>query len=297
MQIKLYSKFLLLVQLLLVKTLKSVQRVFDVMAAGGFLLSNYQEELEELFVSGEDIVLYHNLEELLEKVEYYLTHEEERKRIAKNGQKKVMAYHDMHDRMKSMMEFVVKKEAVRTKTYYVLQKEGFYEQLDNLLAEGKDGSYEKIYHLLKSLKYAENVPKAEELLWLHEMLNCRKIEKDNGVSNIFSDICNLKEANQKYLRIKYGVWRIENSLSEEKCREAVYRIWKNKESMLLTSWIIKTNVEDPEKVYLTVSEYMKDYNIFESIRLLAYGAKYFPQSERLRQKQAEYFEILRESKE
>ena len=36
------------------------QRVFDVMAAGGFMLSNYQSELEELFVNGEEIVLYHN---------------------------------------------------------------------------------------------------------------------------------------------------------------------------------------------------------------------------------------------
>ena len=34
--------------------------------------------------------------------------------------------------------------------------------------------------------------------------------------------------------------------------------------MLLTAWIIKTNLVEPEKVYLTMSEYMKDYNIFDS---------------------------------
>lgn len=65
------------------------QRIFDIMAAGGFVLSNYQQELEELFVPGEEIVLFHNGEELLELVEYYLAHDEEREEIARRGQKKV----------------------------------------------------------------------------------------------------------------------------------------------------------------------------------------------------------------
>ena len=272
-------------------------RVFDVMAAGGFMLSNYQEELEELFVPGEDIVLYHNLKELEEKVEYYLTHEEERERIARNGHKKVMAYHNMHDRMRTIMEFVIKKELIREKSYSVLQKEGFYEQINVLLAEGKDDSYDKLFLLFESLQYAEDVPKAEEVSWFHGMLKCWKIEKKNGTSNIFFNVKNLKEAEYKYFNILHGVWRVESGLSEDKCREAIYKICENRESMLLLIWIIENHVQDKERVCFAISEYMQEYSIMDAVQFLYYGVKSFPQSKKLVQRYTEYFHILKESME
>lgn len=65
------------------------QRVFDIMAVGGFVLTNYQPELAEFFDVGNEIEVYHDLEELGEKVAYYLAHEKERKRIALNGYRRV----------------------------------------------------------------------------------------------------------------------------------------------------------------------------------------------------------------
>lgn len=64
-------------------------RVLDIMACGGFVLSNWQPEIEENFAEGEEIVTFNSLEECLAKIAYYLGHEEERKQIALNGQKKV----------------------------------------------------------------------------------------------------------------------------------------------------------------------------------------------------------------
>ena len=64
-------------------------RAMDIMASGGFLLSNYQEELAEYFIDGEDMVLYYDDEDMMNKIEYYLAHDEERKRIAENGRRKV----------------------------------------------------------------------------------------------------------------------------------------------------------------------------------------------------------------
>ncbi|SFB95506.1 glycosyltransferase family protein [Butyrivibrio sp. YAB3001] len=64
-------------------------RVVDILAAGGFLLTNYQEEIAERFVDGEDLVIAYTPEEMVEKTAYYLDHEEERQQIARNGQKKV----------------------------------------------------------------------------------------------------------------------------------------------------------------------------------------------------------------
>ena len=64
-------------------------RVLDIMACGGFVLSNYQPELAELFVPDSEIVLFDSLEDALEKIDYYLSHEDERMRIANAGLKAV----------------------------------------------------------------------------------------------------------------------------------------------------------------------------------------------------------------
>lgn len=75
-------------------TLKILQtgmplRTLDILGAGGFLLSNYQEELLENFVPSEDLVLYNSIEDAIDKASFYLSHEDLRQRIACNGQAKV----------------------------------------------------------------------------------------------------------------------------------------------------------------------------------------------------------------
>lgn len=96
-------------------TLRSIetgvpQRVFDIMGAGGFVISNYQEELETLFVPDVEIVLFHNVAELAEKVNYYLHHEKERLRIAMNGYLKVKKQYTYDKLLGSMLEIVEKQE-------------------------------------------------------------------------------------------------------------------------------------------------------------------------------------------
>ena len=68
------------------------ERYGDCVACGGVLISNWQEELAEEFVSGEDLVMYDSLEDAAEKVEYYLNHDDERARIARNGHEKVKKF-------------------------------------------------------------------------------------------------------------------------------------------------------------------------------------------------------------
>lgn len=64
-------------------------RAIDIMGAGGFLLTNYQADFEGLFEPDVDYVYYTSLEDALNKIEYYLTHEEERIQISKNGFRKM----------------------------------------------------------------------------------------------------------------------------------------------------------------------------------------------------------------
>ncbi len=64
-------------------------RVMDVLAAGGFLVTTASPEIEECFTDGVDLAIAHTPEEMMAKTAYYLEHEDERKEIALNGQKKV----------------------------------------------------------------------------------------------------------------------------------------------------------------------------------------------------------------
>lgn len=66
-------------------------RCMDILGCGGFLLTNYQPDFMEHFIPGEDFVYYENVAEIPTLIAYYLEHEEERKRIARNGYEKVKA--------------------------------------------------------------------------------------------------------------------------------------------------------------------------------------------------------------
>lgn len=62
-------------------------RVLEIIASGGFLVTNMQEEMDWFFEEGQSIVTFQNLEEMKEKVLYYLQKENERLRIIENGRK------------------------------------------------------------------------------------------------------------------------------------------------------------------------------------------------------------------
>lgn len=60
-------------------------RAMDIMGCGGFLLTNYQPELNQYFTNGTDYVYFDSLQDLLNKSTYYLEHPKERIEIAQNG--------------------------------------------------------------------------------------------------------------------------------------------------------------------------------------------------------------------
>jgi spore maturation protein CgeB len=76
-------------------------RIFEVLAAGGFLLTDHYGEISELLEIGKEIETYSSGKELKEKVEYYLSHDEERKKIAAAGKKKFYELYTWEQRVKS----------------------------------------------------------------------------------------------------------------------------------------------------------------------------------------------------
>ena len=81
-------------------------RIFDIMGAGGFVITNYQEEILDYFEDGKDLIIYENIADLKNKIGYYLAHEEERKQIAQNGYKKIKEYHTYQTRLDYIMKTV-----------------------------------------------------------------------------------------------------------------------------------------------------------------------------------------------
>ena len=81
-------------------------RVWDVLGAGGFLITNYQPELEMYFEPDKDLVVFESRQELDEKVSYYLEHEEQRCKIAENGYKKVKLNHNYQNRISKMLQLL-----------------------------------------------------------------------------------------------------------------------------------------------------------------------------------------------
>lgn len=80
-------------------------RIFDILAYGGFVLTSYTSELDELFDVGKDLVAFKSIDECVALCDYYLNHPEERQQIAENGYKKV---HEKYT-CKEALEFILDK--------------------------------------------------------------------------------------------------------------------------------------------------------------------------------------------
>lgn len=83
-------------------------RVFDVLGAQGFLITNFQAELPMYFENEKDMVYYFSQEDLYEKVDFYLKHDAERNKIAKSGYQKVKENHSYEKALGEIIETIKK---------------------------------------------------------------------------------------------------------------------------------------------------------------------------------------------
>jgi spore maturation protein CgeB len=68
-------------------------RNFEVPGCGGFLLTERVPHLERYFELGREVAVYDDAADLVEQVEYWLGHEEERAAVADAGHRRVLAEH------------------------------------------------------------------------------------------------------------------------------------------------------------------------------------------------------------
>ncbi|MBY0382250.1 MAG: glycosyltransferase [Xanthobacteraceae bacterium] len=83
-------------------------RVFEVLAAGGFLLTDRlsaQANLEGFFIPGQDYADYDSPADLIAKVKYFLARPEECLRIAHSGQAKYLEHHSPDQRREDLIRY------------------------------------------------------------------------------------------------------------------------------------------------------------------------------------------------
>lgn len=85
-------------------------RTFEVMATGSFLMTNWIPTIEELFEDGKHLVLYRSLDELVDKAKYYLSHDEEREKIAQAGYEEVLEKHTIQNRVNVILSEYMKSK-------------------------------------------------------------------------------------------------------------------------------------------------------------------------------------------
>ena len=98
-------------------TLRSIKngiplRAFDILGSGGFLLSNYQVDLARHFVPGEDYVYYESRKDLLDKIDYYLKHDDERMAIVNSAHNKILNEHTFDIRISQIIDIVKSKKCI-----------------------------------------------------------------------------------------------------------------------------------------------------------------------------------------
>ena len=80
------------------------KRIFEATGCGAFVLVKYRHALDELYEVGKEVVAYTSYDDLIKKIDYYLEHDEERKKIAEAGYKRAHKDHTLEIRLKSMFK-------------------------------------------------------------------------------------------------------------------------------------------------------------------------------------------------
>lgn len=74
-------------------------RDFEVPMSGGFYMVEYLEELEEFFDIEKEIVCYRGPDDLVDKIRYYLSHDNEREAIRRAGHERCLRDHSWQKRL------------------------------------------------------------------------------------------------------------------------------------------------------------------------------------------------------
>ena len=83
-------------------------RNFEIPGCGGFILTNNTPHLEEYYDIGKEIVCFEDMEDLKEKINYFLNHDSEREKIALAGYERTLKEHTYEKRFNDILKYIFK---------------------------------------------------------------------------------------------------------------------------------------------------------------------------------------------
>lgn len=83
-------------------------RLYEATGMGAMIITEKRENLSDLFEPGKEVETYETKEELLEKIHYYLAHDNERRKIAQAGQARTLQDHTYRKRMAELVTLLQK---------------------------------------------------------------------------------------------------------------------------------------------------------------------------------------------
>ena len=81
-------------------------RIFEALACGAFVISDNQRDVFLLFKDSQHLVRFDGPNNLMEKIQYYINHYEERKKIADRGREEVIKNHTYVHRIEKLLSLI-----------------------------------------------------------------------------------------------------------------------------------------------------------------------------------------------
>lgn len=84
------------------------QRLFEATGVGTLLITDWKQNLKEMFEPGTEVITYRDVDECANLIRYYLEYAEEREKIASAGRLRTLKEHTYYHRMKEILDILEK---------------------------------------------------------------------------------------------------------------------------------------------------------------------------------------------
>jgi spore maturation protein CgeB len=116
-------------------------RVFETAACGGFQLCDACQGLDRFFDLESELPVYRNLQELRERIDYFLDHPEERNAVAKRARERALRDHTYDRRAAEMLEHLIDAHGARIRQRCVHAEHTIADMIQRINADSPLGAF------------------------------------------------------------------------------------------------------------------------------------------------------------
>lgn len=94
-------------------------RLFEATGVGTLLITDWKENLHEMFEPGKEVIAYRTPGECAELIRYYLEHQDECRKIARAGQQRTLREHTYYQRVQELLD-IIESHLRRPKSVHIV---------------------------------------------------------------------------------------------------------------------------------------------------------------------------------